>query len=111
MGLRDLLPESLFGKQQEHVELPAEEEAPMAKVNVRIENLTGVVDVDRFEKLLRQGDILCLKTKQLQKQDIGQFQLAVQKLKRVTHNYGFDIVATDEGYLVVTPKFARVVRE
>ncbi len=73
--------------------------------------MTGTVDVDRFEKLLRQGNILFLKTKMLQRQDLGQFQLAVQKLKRISHNYGFDLVGTEEGYLVVTPKFARVVRE
>jgi len=110
MGLRDLLPETLFGAKQEVVELPEEEEQ-MERVNVRIENLTGMVDVDRFERLLREGNILFLKTKQLQRQDLGQFQLAVQKLKRVSHNYGFDLAGTEEGYLVVTPKFAKVVRE
>jgi len=110
MGLRDLLPETLFGLRQEAVELPEEEEQ-MERVNVRIENLTNMADVDRFEKLVREGNILLLKTKQLQRQDLGQFQLAVQKLKRVSHNYGFDLAATEEGYLVVTPKFARVARE
>ncbi|MBI4009665.1 MAG: hypothetical protein HY361_00525 [Candidatus Aenigmarchaeota archaeon] len=109
MGLRDLLPESLFGK-HETVELPEEEEQ-MDRVHVRVENLTNMADVDRFEKLLREGNILCLKTKQLQRQDLGQFQLAVQKLKRVSHNYGFDLVGTEDGYLVVTPKFARISRE
>ena len=109
MGLRDLLPESLFGK-RETVELPEEEEQ-MDRVHVRVENLTNMADVERFEKLLREGNILCLKTKQLQRQDLGQFQLAVQKLKRVSHNYGFDLVGTEDGYLVVTPKFARISRE
>ena len=110
MGLRDLLPETLFGSRQEAVELPEEEEQT-ERVNIRIENLNNMADVDRFEKLLREGNILLLKTKQLQRQDLGQFQLAVQKLKRLSHNYGFDLVGTEEGYLVVTPKFARVVRE
>jgi len=110
MGLRDLLPETLFGSRQEAVELPEEEEQT-ERVNIRIENLNNMADVDRFEKLLREGNILLLKTKQLQRQDLGQFQLAVQKLKRLSHNYGFDLAGTEEGYLVVTPKFARVVRE
>ena len=110
MALKDLLPETFLSQKEEPVELPVEEEQA-EKIHVRIENLTGTVDVDRFEKLLRQGNILFLKTKMLQRQDLGQFQLAVQKLKRISHNYGFDLVGTEEGYLVVTPKFARVVRE
>ncbi len=109
MGLRDLFPESLFAGKKEVVELPEEEEQ-MERIHIRIENLTGMVDVERFEKLLRGGNILCLKTKQLQRNDIGQFQLAVQKLKRMSNNYGFDLVGTEDGYLVVTPKFARVLR-
>lgn len=95
---------------EEMIEFPEEEEVG-EKVNVRIENLTGMVDVERMEKILREGNILFLKTKELQRKDIGQFQMAIQKLKRVCGNYGFDIAGTEEGYLVLTPRFAKIVRE
>lgn len=105
MGLRELL----FGKKEEPIELPVEEEQT-ERIEVRIENLFGMSDVDRLTKLLREGSILFLKTKDLQKKDLGEFQTTVQKLKRVCNQYGFDIAGTEDGYLVVTPKFAQIVR-
>ncbi|MEM5879427.1 MAG: cell division protein SepF [Candidatus Aenigmatarchaeota archaeon] len=98
----------LLGK-EEPVELPTEEE-PVQPVYVRIENLKDFVDIERITKLLREGNIVFLKTKELQRTDLGEFQNCVQKLKRVSNQYGFDIAGTEEGYLVVTPSFARIVR-
>jgi SepF-like predicted cell division protein (DUF552 family) len=106
MDLRDLL----FGKKEEDmIELPVEEEQTQ-KIQVRIENIGGMLDVDRLTKLLREGNILLLKTKDLQKKDLGEFQTTVQKLKRVCNQYGFDIAGTEDGYLVVTPRFAQIMR-
>lgn len=112
MGLLD----SILGKfstsssVEEPTELQAEEE-PTEKINVRVENLGGLVDVERIMKFLREGNILFLKTRDLQKRDLGQFQTAVQKLKRVCGQYGWDLAGTEEGYLVVTPRFAQILRE
>ena len=61
-------------------------------------------------KFVREGNILFLKTRELQKKDLGQFQTSVQKLKRSCSSFGFDIAGTEEGYLVVTPKFAQIAR-
>ncbi|MEM5829552.1 MAG: cell division protein SepF [Candidatus Aenigmatarchaeota archaeon] len=98
----------LFRK-EEPIELPTEEE-PVQPVYVRIENLKDFVDIERITKLLREGNIVFLKTKELQKTDLGEFQNCVQKLKRVSNQYGFDIAGTEEGYLVLTPNFAKIVR-
>lgn len=102
--LKDLLK----GK-EEPVELPAEEE-PVQPVYVRIENLKDFVDIDRVTKLLREGNIVFLRTKELQRTDLGEFQNCVQKLKRISAQWGFDIAGTEEGYIVLTPSFAKVVR-
>jgi SepF-like predicted cell division protein (DUF552 family) len=59
---------------------------------------------------VKEGNILFVKTQELQKKDLGQFQTAVQKLNRICKNFGFDLVGTEDGYLVVTPKFAKIVR-
>jgi SepF-like predicted cell division protein (DUF552 family) len=92
----------------EEVEIPAEE--PGKQVTVRIENLTGMIDVDRIGRLVKDGNILFLKTKELRRKDIGQFQNTVLKLKRVCTQFGWDIVGTEDGYLIVTPPFAKIVR-
>lgn len=99
----------LIAEDKEPAELPVAEE-PVERVNVRIENLGGLGDVDRLTRLVREGNILFLKTKELQRRDLGQFQTSVQKLKRVCTNYGFDLAGTEEGYLVITPKFAQILR-
>ena len=101
--LRNLL------KREEPVELPAEEEL-VQPVYVRIENLKDFVDIERIARLLREGNIVFLKTRELQRTDLGEFQNCVQKLKRVSNQFGFDIVGTEEGYIVLTPSFAKIVR-
>lgn len=110
--IRDLLGKLRGPKSDdsEHMELPHEDESG-EKVSIRVENLGGVGDVDRIAKLLREGNILFLKTKDLQKRDLGQFQTAVQKLKRVCSNFGYDIAGTEDGYLLVTPGFAEILRD
>ena len=107
MGLRDLIPG--LPKKEEYVELPVEEEEK-AKLMVRIENLGGVGDVDRIVKLIKAGNIVFLKTKTLRKRDLGQFQTSAQKLKRLCTNFGFDIAATSDGFIICTPRFVRIER-
>jgi SepF-like predicted cell division protein (DUF552 family) len=99
---------------KEPVELPMDEQPQEGevkdKVMVRIENLTGVNDVERIERLVKQGNILFLKISQLQKKDLGQFKQTVQMLKRRAVQFGWDLVGIEEGYLVITPKFAKIAR-
>lgn len=95
--------------EEEAVELPEEEEVGR-QVTVRIETLKDFVDIDRVSRLLKDGNIIFLKAKELQRTDLGEFQNCIQKLKRVCTQYGWDIVGTEEGYLVVTPQFAKIER-
>jgi len=80
------------------------------KLNVRIDYLMGAEDVDRVAKLVREGNIMLLKIKDLQKKDIGLLQSTVQKLKRICSQSGWDVVGLEDGYLVVTPQFAKIER-
>ena len=97
---------------EEPVEIPYEpiDEEPREKVYVRIENLSGINDVERVEKLVKAGNILFLKVADLQKKDLGQFKQTVQMIKRRSIQFGWDIVGVEEGYIVVTPKFAKISR-
>ena len=107
MGLLDIFK----GRKEEDLLEFSEEEEPKEKINVRVENLTAIGDVDRFIQHLKEGNILFIKTKQIQKQDLGSFQMSVQKLKRACQNYGFDLAGTEDGYLVAVPRFASIVRQ
>ncbi|OYT42805.1 MAG: hypothetical protein B6U78_00170 [Candidatus Aenigmarchaeota archaeon ex4484_224] len=97
-------------EEEEFVVLPFEEE-PQEKINIRIENFGGLSDVDRIVKLVRQGNIVFLRTKTLQKRDIGHLQAGITKLKKVCDQYGWDIAGTEEGYVLIVPRFAEIVRE
>jgi SepF-like predicted cell division protein (DUF552 family) len=97
--------------EEETVEVPeVQEESPGQQVTVRIETIRDFVDVDRIGRLVRDGNIVFIKTRDLQKKDLGEFQNCVQKLKRLTTQFGFDLAGTEDGYLLVTPTFAKIVR-
>ena len=109
--LKDLI-DVIIPKRVEAAELPMEQETEAGeKILIRVENFGGMLEIDRLMKFLRDGNILFLKTRDLQKRDVGAFQTAVQKWKRVCGQYGWDIVGTEDGYLVITPRFASIVRD
>ena len=111
MGFMDYL-KGIGKSEEEQIELPVEEpvEGAADKVTVRIENLTGVNDVERIERLIKAGNILFLKVTDLQRRDIGQFKQTIQMLKRRCVRFGWDIVGIEDGYMVITPKFAKILR-
>ena len=111
MGFMDSLKKFAKGE-EEQIELPMEqeEEQPAEKVIVRVESLGGVNDVERIEKLLKSGNILFVKISDLQKKDLGQFKQTVQMIKRRCVQFGWDIVGIEDGYIVLTPKFAKIMR-
>ena len=99
-------------KESEFVEV--EEEATKekeTKILVRMEKIGNLVDVERIAKLVMQGNIVLVNVKEFKARDLAQFQNAVQKLKRYCTQYGWDIVGIEDGYLVVTPRFAQIVRQ
>jgi SepF-like predicted cell division protein (DUF552 family) len=109
MGLLDdLLPRR---KEDDMMEVPEDVDATSKKsVTVRIETLTDFVDVDRVARLAKDGNIVFLRARDLQRKDLGEFQNCVAKLKKVSNQYGFDLVGTEDGYLLVTPPFAKIQR-
>ena len=109
MAWKDMIPSFKKSSSDELMEVPVEDELA-EKINIRIENLTGTVDVERIGRLLKEGNIVFLKSKDLQRKDLGQFQISVQRLKRLCTQFGFDIAGTQEGYLICTPRFAHIVR-
>jgi len=93
----------------EVMEVPEDVEE-QKQVTVRIETLRDFVDTERVARLLKEGNIVFLKVGELQRHDLGEFQNSVQKLKRFSNQFGWDIVGMEEGYLVLTPNFAKIER-
>jgi SepF-like predicted cell division protein (DUF552 family) len=91
------------------VEFPEDSE-PRERLNVRIENVNGLGDVERIGGYLKQGNVVLVKVRDLQKRDVGLFQTSLQKMKRLSTQFNWDLVALPEGYIIMTPSFARIER-
>jgi SepF-like predicted cell division protein (DUF552 family) len=110
MGLKSWIRKMVSEKGDETIQFDECQHDSKEKLNVRIDYLMGAEDVDRVAKLVREGNIMLLKIKDLQKKDIGLLQNTVQKLKRICSQSGWDVVGLEDGYLVVTPQFAKIER-
>ncbi|MBI2547081.1 MAG: cell division protein SepF [Candidatus Aenigmarchaeota archaeon] len=110
MGIFDAF-KNLGGKKpsEDAVEFPEEGE-PKEKLTVRIESVNGLGDVERIAAYVRQGNVVLIKLRELQKKDVGLFQTSLQKMKRLSSQFNWDIVALPEGYVIITPNFVRIER-
>ncbi|MCD6371106.1 MAG: cell division protein SepF [Candidatus Aenigmarchaeota archaeon] len=79
-------------------------------VGVKIENLKSYSDTERIQQLLREGNIIFLKIRELRSKDITELKRAIQKLKRTCMALDGDIVGVDEDYIILTPSFAKIFR-
>ena len=80
------------------------------KINVKIETLKDYIDSDRVQQLVRDGNIVFLRIKDLRAKNVAELKKAVEKLKKTVVAMNGDIVGIDEDFLVITPNFARVFR-
>ena len=94
---------------EDAVEFPEDKE-PREALTVRIENVSGLGDVERIGGYLKQGNVVLVKVRDLQKKDVGLFQTSLQKMKRLSTQFNWDMVALQEGYVIMTPSFARIER-
>lgn len=104
--------ENLLGRREEEEEFEevSDIEEPAKHIMVRIENLQDYVDTERIARLVKEGNIVLVKAKELQRKDLAEFQNSVQKLKKFAMQHSWDIVGTEDGYVVLTPTFARIER-
>lgn len=80
------------------------------KVSVKIATLNDYIDSDRIQQLVRDGNIVFLRIKDLRAKNVAELKRAVEKLKKTVVAMNGDIVGVDEDFLVITPNFARVYR-
>lgn len=91
------------------LELP-EAASDEQKVPVRIDVLQNVADTERIQQLVRDGNVVFLRIKDLRTKDIAELKRAVERLKKTVQASNGDLVGVDEDFLIITPNFARVHR-
>lgn len=95
---------------EEFVELDESAMNQENKVGVRIETLKDFLDTERVQNLLREGNVVFLRVKNLRNKDMAELKRSVEKLKKTCTAMNGDIAGIDEDFLVLTPKFAKVYR-
>jgi SepF-like predicted cell division protein (DUF552 family) len=95
-------------KEVEEIQVEEEKARTKPKLQVRVENLAGIEDVERVARFAKGGDVLFLKLKDLQRRDLGQFQNTLQKIKRFSTQFGWNVAAVEEGYLIITPSNIKI---
>jgi len=80
-------------------------------LGIKVERLAEFPDAERVLRAVRDGNVVFLKIKALKEKDIGELKRAVDKLKKtVTANNG-DIAGVEQDWLILTPEFAKVMRD
>ena len=94
--------------EEEFVEIgPTTEEE---KVKVRVDTLKDYSDAERVQRLLREGNVVFLRIKDIRQRDITELKRCVDKLKKTCLAMSGDMVGVDEDFLVITPNFAKIYR-
>lgn len=97
-------------EQPDFVELDSAAFDEKSEVNVRVETLKDLMDTDRIQYLLREGNIIFLNIGGLRRRDLSELKRSVEKLKKTVAAMDGDIIGVDEDFLILTPKFARIHR-
>lgn len=104
----------IFGKDEEagedeFIEIESLGEVE-GKTHIRIENLSDYRDVEKIQKLVREGNIVFLKIRKIKERDLGELKRCVERLRKTAIASNGDIIGVDEDFLIITPTFAKIYR-
>jgi len=80
-------------------------------LGIKVERLAEFPDTERVLRAVRDGNVVFLKIKSLKEKDIGELKRAVDKLKKTVSANNGDIAGVEQDWLILTPEFAKVMRE
>lgn len=101
-------PRSTVEPEEEFIEIEPKPED--RRINVKIDILKDYSDTERIQSMVREGNVVFLKIKDIRQRDITELKRCVERLKKTCLAMNGDIVGVDEDFLVVTPSFAKVYR-
>jgi len=104
----------IFGKDEEvgedeFIEIESLGEVE-GKTRIRIEKLNDYRDVEKVQKLVREGNIVFLKIRKIKERDLGELKRCVERLRKTAIASNGDIIGVDEDFLIITPTFAKIYR-
>ena len=108
--LRGMIPKRKEETSDEYMEINEEMMRSDGKVGVRIETLASYSDTDRIQQLVREGNVVFLRIKDLRAKDIAELKRSVDKLRKTCTAMNGDMVGVEEDFLVITPQFAQIYR-
>ncbi len=108
--LRDMIPKRGEQKSDEYMELGEDAMRADGKIGVRIETLENYNDTDRIQQMVREGNVVFLRIKDLRAKDIAELKRSVDKLRKTCTAMNGDMVGVDEDFLVITPQYAQIYR-
>ena len=108
--LRDMMPKKKEKSSEEYMELGEDSVHSDGKIGVRIETLAGYNDTDRVQQLVREGNVVFLRIRDLRAKDIAELKKSVDKLRKTCTAMNGDMVGVDEDFLVITPQYAQIYR-
>lgn len=108
--LRDMVPKGKEKQSDEYMEIGEDAMRSDGKIGVRIETLGGYGDTDRIQQLVREGNVVFLRIKDLRAKDIAELKRSVDKLRKTCTAMNGDMVGVEEDFLVITPQYAQIYR-
>ena len=96
--------------EEEFVEIDSTAFKEPSIINVRVETLNSLSEASNIQQMVREGNIVFLRIKELRERDLTQLKRAVERFKRMCKAIDGDIVGVDDDILIITPPIARVYR-
>ena len=75
-----------------------------SKIELRVEEIQSYDDCARIQSIIRMGNIVVLKIKDLKTKDVDELQRSIDKLKKTVYAIGGDIIGIDENIIFVLPQ-------
>lgn len=108
--LKGMIPKRKEKSSDEYMEIGEDAMRSDGKVSVRIETLSGYNDTDRIQQMVREGNVVFLRIRELRAKDIAELKRSVDKLRKTCTAMNGDMVGVEEDFLVITPQFAQIYR-
>ena len=103
----------IFGRkkeEEEFVEIDTSAFGEQEEIRIMVERLNDLSDAERVQQLLREGNIVLVRIKDLWETDANLLKRAVERIKRTCNAMDGDMVIMDKDILIVTPPTVKIQR-
>lgn len=80
------------------------------KIQIKIEKLLEYKDIEKIQKLIREGNIILADTNELKNKDVGELKRAIERIRKTVVAIEGDIVMGPSSMLIICPNSVMVSR-